>query len=178
LNSALDGLVSVGIVRRDDHCIALDPDVHHLLAEIANAVRRGRSARAMRRARTGHRRTGTPRQTTDARSRHPKRGTSEWGRWMRAKLGGLTVQRLYRKFGVHPTAPATAARIAKRAQREQPVPASTPVTRRAPAAQPTTTASRGEAWFPSGIAAGRSAGIEYSQPIGRRERLAAERNRR
>jgi hypothetical protein len=39
--------------------------------------------------------------------------TSEWGRSMLAKRGGHAVQRKYRLEGRHPTAPATAVRLAK-----------------------------------------------------------------
>jgi hypothetical protein len=36
----------------------------------------------------------------------------------------------------------------------------------------------GDAWFPTGSAATVAAALEYNEPIGRRARIAAERNRR
>lgn len=48
---------------------------------------------------------------------HPP--TSDWGRTMRAKLGGYSVQRQYRQEGRHPTAAATEARKWQRVTAKQ-----------------------------------------------------------
>jgi hypothetical protein len=45
----------------------------------------------------------------------PPIATSDWGRSMRAKKGGYARQRQCRALGIHPTAPATTARLARRA---------------------------------------------------------------
>ena len=61
---------------------------------------------------------------TRARSLALNPPTSQWGRTMRAKLGGYAVQRKYRLEGRHPTAAATEARkwqriTAKRTKAEE-----------------------------------------------------------
>jgi hypothetical protein len=64
--------------------------------------------------RTKPRRPYRPHRIPDRR-RHP----CQWGRSMRARRGGLTVQKLYRRLGVHPTKPATEARLRKRSQEQR-----------------------------------------------------------
>ena len=93
-----------------------------------------------------------------------------------ARRGGLAVQRLYRKFGVHPTAAATRARLDRRERQQHAaaVPPS-PVVALSGAPPPIEAAlwSRG-----SSTAARLAAAWAYLQPIGRRERLEEERRRR
>jgi hypothetical protein len=48
-----------------------------------------------------------------------RRQPRQWGRSMRSRRGGLTVQKLYRRLGVHPTKPATEARLRKRSQEQR-----------------------------------------------------------
>ena len=187
LNPALDQLVRVGLVLREKTWLALSVEVCEALHAVEIDVRRAKKARAMRTAKT--RTSAGTRQETRTRAAagtRPYRRRSipdrrlhprQWGRSMRARLGGLTVQKLYRKFGVHPTAPATAARRAKRAEQERrQSAASTSVAYTAPVVSSAVQRVPGVSYSTTGAEI--SVALDYSQPIGRRERLAAERNGR
>ena len=197
-NAALKSLIAAGFVERVKRdrvsCLVLSAEVRHLIGEAQTGVRRAPSARAMRRAESGtssrraerdgrqtrarasaRKRTYRPRRIPDRRH-YPH----QWGKSMRARLGGLSVQKLYRKFGKHPTAPATAARQAKRAQRERQVaarvvtyaapPACSPVQRAPDDARPPGS--------PSSTTVALSAAYRTLAPIGRDARLRDGRNRR
>jgi hypothetical protein len=200
LNAALTTLVEAHVILWDARALALNPEAHRLLVAARIGVRRSRSARAWRpektqtgpdlprtRAWTGEpdprpdrdsgpapvrprKRTGPrryqPRPVPDRR-RHP----SAWGRSMRAKRGGLAVQRLYRRLGLHPTAAATDAHQRKLMP---------PFVRQAPTGSvPTTPSFTSNSDGRSPIVASQiSTALACNQPIGRRERLAIERNRR
>ena len=108
----------------------------------------------------------------------PPVGTPEWGRHMRALKAAYASHAACLRDGIVQTAQATSVRQAKRAQRNRlgaagaaPATGVAPVT--ALAQQPTSTR-------PSygGIAASISSALRYSEPIGRRQRMAEERRRR
>jgi hypothetical protein len=91
------------------------------------------------------------------------------------------VQQLYRRTGRHPTEAATRARMAKR-QQQHSLGAAAPLAVVAPrTSSPISSAvhqGRGSEWFPTGNAASFADALARNQPIGRRERLVHERNRR
>ncbi len=129
LNPALDYLVRVGLVLRHETWLMLSVEVREALHAVEIDVRRAKTARAMRTAKT-RTSAGTAQEarTRTAACKRPyrrrpipdwRRDRHRWGTAMRCRLGGLAVQRLYRKFGICPTAAATAARLAKRAQEER-----------------------------------------------------------
>ena len=196
-NAAIGSLIAADLVQRVTHdgvgCFLLSADMRHLIRGARVGVRRAPSARAMRRTDSG---ASSQRATRRARRKCARSSTNKrpyrprpipdrrlnpraWGKSMRARLGGLTVQRLYRKFGVHPTAPATAGRRAKRAEQERrQLGASTSVAYTAPEAPAAATPSPGDDWFSAAAAERVAAALDYGQPVGRRERLGAERERR
>jgi hypothetical protein len=65
---------------------------------------------------------------------HPP--TSDWGRWMRARKGGLAVQRKYRLEGRDTTAIATRVRLARGAARVCPIDEAGPQTPKRPQVAP------------------------------------------
>ena len=133
LNPALDRLVRAGLVLREEHWLALSVEVREALSEALRAlemgVRQAQKARARWRAETRktHERaegqtegqTSTPRKRPYQPKLMPDRrhDPHAWGRSRLARRGGLAVQKEYRRLGLHPTAPATAAGQAKRDDR-------------------------------------------------------------
>ena len=122
-NEALQGLRQIGMVTQEGLEVALVAGVRTALGEAGLPV----SRLGQRRAARPHKRL--PRmvcyRTRDGRSRIqpmfvkkrrtlPPVGTSEWGRSMRAKRGGYARYRKCLAFGIHPTAQATAARLARK----------------------------------------------------------------
>jgi hypothetical protein len=205
---SLMALIKAGLVaQQDDRRLTLDPEVRRLLLEAGCYVRRSPSARAMRRERTERTgETCAPRGQRGARDsqrhgqlqqsdrttkrryqRRPipdrRRFPRQWGYSMRARLGGLTRQRQCRRLGVNPTAAATAARQAKQAREKrrhlvlsESTTSAAPVMRMVAPEAPSNARTSGVA--PSMTASAISDALAYNQPIGRRQRLAAERNRR
>jgi hypothetical protein len=209
LNPALDGLVRVGLVAWEkvgakSAWLMLSVEVLQALAAAGVGVRPPKIARAMRRVRatsqgslagnitrtTGRTAAaqympGDAFRTTPKRPYRPhpipdrRRHPRQWGKAMRRRLGGLTVQRLYRKFGVHPTAAATAARQRKRSQQARRQAASnTPAVTHAAPVTSSAVPRAPSVSYSTTTAAAISAARAYQQPIGRRERLAAEQRRR
>ncbi len=195
--AALSKLIGGGLVRRVTHdgvgCLLLSAEIRHLIRKARIGVRRAPSARAKRRTDSGalsqraarRARGKCARSSTNKRPYRPRPipdrrlNPRAWGKAMRARLGGLTVQRLYRKFGVHPTAPATAARRAQRTEQERrQSAASTSVAHTEPDAPASATHALGDMWFSAASAERVTVALHYRQPLGRRERLAAERERR
>ena len=192
-NAALKSLIAAGFVERVKRdrvsCLVLSAEVRHLIGEAQTGVCRAPSARAMRRTKTRTSAgTGQETRTRAAAGTRPYRrrqipdrrhNPRAWGHSMRARLGGLAVQKLYRKFGVHPTAKATAARWARRAEQERrQSAASASIAYTAPdAPAPATRVPSGE-WFSASSAERVAVALHYRQPLGQRERLAADRTRR
>jgi hypothetical protein len=205
LNAALERLTDAGVVLQRAGRVELRPTVQRSLNEAVGTVSRprARARRAESSRRTGPEvRTGEtdltqirdagsgpvrPSKTSGPRRYQPRpvpdrrRHPSAWGRSMRAKRGGLAVQRRYRSLGVQPTAAAMEARQRKRTerQRRQSVVrgAAVIVAPSATAVGPTPDSFRNPVPQPSVRASAISAALAYNQPIGRRERLT-ERKRR
>jgi hypothetical protein len=207
-NPSLMALIKAGlVVQQTDRRLAPDPEVRRLLLEAGRCVRRSRSPRATRRDRregTGQTRTRTSQphdrdsqrhgqlqridRTTQRRYRRRpipdrRRFPRQWGYSMRARLGGLKRQQECRRLGIHPTATATAARLNKRAQeKRRQLVSSDSTTSAAPVARMVAPEAlsnvRASGVAMSITALGISEALAYDRPLGRRERLAAERNRR
>ncbi len=200
LNRALSGLIGMGVVARDGGWLVLVSEARTALLNAGIGVRRAHGARAVAEGRERQR----PRERQNTRARGPRQvwypdthgrlhalpahgrnsrrpvppvGTSAWGRSQLGRRGGLAVQRLYRKFGVHPTAAATQARRVRR-QRQQHAAAvrSSPVVTPFVAPPPIEAAALASRGYPT--AARLAAVLASQQPIGRRERLEEERRRR
>jgi len=197
--SALARLIAAGLVERvkPDRvgCLVLPAEIRHLITDAQIGVRRARSARAKRRG--GNRRTsaggtshnrGRNNRTSGPlggenhrryRPRRPpgrRRFPSAWGRHMSAKRAGQARQRQARAAGICPTEAANAARRARRAERERRRSAAAmSLTYAAPTASAATTWAPSDDWFSAGGAKQVAAALDYGQPIGRRERLRAER---
>ncbi len=125
-NMALDALATAGVVVRDGGWLVLEPDVRRRLVEAGIGVsRRVRARTKRRRSATTRRAAQTDRAGPRRYQRLPipsrTRDPRAWGLAMRGRLGGLSAQLSHRARGVHPTAKATRARLAKRRlQRQQP----------------------------------------------------------
>jgi hypothetical protein len=214
-NQALNDLKELGIVASQGAWLMMPPEVRDALIHASASVRqkahreralatgtRSRRARVKliwyedRRGRLRRRRA-----FVKGRRTLPPEGTSDWGRSMAAKKGGLARQRQCRELGINPTAAATAARRAQKGLHAAPalvvhaaVPEPQPLRRKyrrsssnnsaplPPIQQPSL---RADAWGGrrrdgSGVA-GNGLSQAYRQlrlhPVGREARLAAERNR-
>ena len=129
-NTALDGLVGRGLVLRDGRRIALRKGVQEVLLEAGlvvnrrtrthaiadRAVRRHRPLRRMRYVETVDGTSYWQPLFVNGKRTLPPVGTSAWGRSMAAKRGGYARQKQCRALGIHPTAKATAVRLAKRSE--------------------------------------------------------------
>ena len=141
-----------------------------------------RNAGPRRRRCTRPARPTTDREVRAARRRSRRRkplpppGTTEWGRHMRALKAAYASHAACRRRGVVQTEKANRVRLAKQRWRQQQRPAAESTARYAERVtaspmQPTHGAS-----YSTGATI--SAALDYSRPIGRRQRLAGERNRR
>ena len=182
LNPAIDRMVGAGLIAREGGTwLMLSIEVREALRAVEIDVSRAKKARARWRAKTRKTNERTEGQTsTRKRTYCPRRipdrrhNPHAWGRSRLARRGGLAVQKEYRWLGLHPTAPATAAGQAKRdEQKRRQVPYTAPVT--FSDVQPTP----GVAYSATGATGGAiSAALRFNEPIGRSDRLAADRNRR
>jgi hypothetical protein len=205
LNPAIAGLVAEGFLVRDGKWLVLSADVRAILVEAGfrgvnrsgrgRALARGRAQKGQKRRRFVYFTDRAGRLVIKPALKHGRRpvppvGTSEWGRSQLARRGGLAEQRMYRAAGVHPTAAATQARRDRQQRRRQDTAAPpSPVMTHSVWTQPVNAA---ESW-PGNTTASQSVDqqVRYRResgdlrtawrsltPIGRRERLAAERRRR
>ena len=200
-NAALKSLIAAGFVERVKRdrvsCLVLSAEVRHLIEEAQTGVRRTPSARAKRqRERQGKSAGGTAQSGRDKnrRARVPGAKTrrryrprpvpdrrlfpSAWGRCLAAKRAGKARQRQARAAGICPTDAPNAARAHRRAEQERrQSTASMSVAYTAPETRSSATPARSE-WFTTAGPERVTAALQRGQPVGRRERMAAERNRR
>jgi len=127
-NQALNDLKELGIVASQGAWLMVPPEVRDALIHASASVRqKGRRERALatgtrsRRARVKLAwyedrggRLRCRRAFVKGRRTLPPKRTSDWGRSMAAKKGGLARQRQCRELGINPTAAATAARRAQK----------------------------------------------------------------
>jgi hypothetical protein len=111
-NQALTGLVAAGLVICQDGCLIVPAEVRTAARDLGIGVRRPAPRRAWRRPQ--RQRLSRHEQVRRYLQRH--KGSSDWGKWMLAKRGGYARQAQCRALGIHPTAKATAARLAKRSR--------------------------------------------------------------
>ena len=201
-NAALTALINGGLLQHVTHdgvgCFVLPDEIRRLLNEAGVGVRRAPSARAKReQARRGTSAGGTAQSGQDhsrrahalgakARRRYQprpvpdrRRFPREWGRSMAAKRAGQARQRLCREAGVCATDTANAARRARRAEQERgQAAASTLVAYTAPVRSSSATGVPGAPYFSASSAELVATAFHHNQPLGRSERVAAERTRR